>query len=87
MSDIAVWSKEKSVLDAGSIPARSTIRRLMNSTIIWVLSFTVLGAVSEHKEFAKYKTKQECEQALTAAKEEYKDKKQKISGACKPVLK
>ena len=59
----------------------------MNSSIIWVLTFTVLGAVSEHKEFAKYKTKQECEQALIAAKEEYKAKKQKISGACKASLK
>lgn len=59
----------------------------MNSTIIWVLTFTVLGTNAEHKTFAKYNTKQECEQALVAAKEEYKDKKQKISGACKPVLK
>ena len=59
----------------------------MNSTIVWVLTFTVLGANPEHKEFAKYKTKQECEQALVQTKEEYRDKKQKISGACKPVLK
>ena len=59
----------------------------MNSTIVWVLTLTVLGTVSEHKEFAKYKTKQECEQALVQMKEEYKEKKQKISGACKPVLK
>ena len=55
----------------------------MNSTIVWVLTFTILGATPEHKTFAKYKDKQECEQALAAAKEEYKDKKQKISGACK----
>ena len=59
----------------------------MNSSIIWVLTFTVLGTVPEHKEFAKYKTKQECEQALVQVKEEYLAKKQKVSGACKALLK
>ena len=59
----------------------------MNSAIVWVLTFTIIGPVPEHKTFAKYKTKQECEQALAQTKEEYKDKKQKISGACTPVLK
>ena len=59
----------------------------MNSTIVWVLTFTILGATPEHKTFAKYKDKQECEQALIAAKEEYKQKKQRISGTCTPVLK
>ena len=59
----------------------------MNSAIVWVLTFTVLGPIPEHKTFAKYKNKQECEQALAQTKEEYKEKKQKISGTCTPVLK
>ena len=59
----------------------------MNSAIVWVLTFTVLGVNAEHKTFAKYKDKQECEQALIQFKEEYKEKKQKISGTCTPILK
>ena len=59
----------------------------MNSTIVWVLTFTVWGVNPEHKVFAKYKDKQECEQALVQFKQEYKEKKQNISGVCNPVLK
>lgn len=59
----------------------------MNTTIVWVLSFTVLGPVPEHKSFAKYKTKQECEQVLEQTKEEYRLKKKPIVGSCAMVSK
>jgi len=59
----------------------------MNTTIVWMLSFTVLGAVPEHGSFAKYKSKQECEQALEQTKEQYRLKKKPIVGSCVMVVK
>jgi hypothetical protein len=59
----------------------------MNTTIVWVLAFTVVGVNPEHKTFPKYSNKQECEQALVQIKVEYKAKKQNIAGSCTPILK
>jgi hypothetical protein len=59
----------------------------MSTTFIWVLSFTVLGPVPEYKTFAKYQTKQECEQALEQSKAEYKTKKKVIVGSCTLTMK
>jgi hypothetical protein len=59
----------------------------MNTAIVWVLSFTVLGVTPEHKSFAKYKTKQECDQALEQTKLEYKAKKKHIAGSCTLTMK
>ena len=59
----------------------------MNTAIVWVLSITVLGVTPEHKSFAKYKTKQECEQALMQAKEQYRLDKKSIVGSCAMVFK
>ena len=59
----------------------------MSSAIVWVLSFTVLGVIPEHKTFAKYNTKQECEQALVQTREEYKSQKKKIVGSCTMTIK
>lgn len=54
---------------------------------VWVLAITVLGANPEHHYFAKYQSKQECYEALKAAREDYKAKKKNISGSCHLVLK
>ena len=59
----------------------------MNTALIWVLSITVLGPVPEHKTFAKYKTKQECEQALEQSKAEYVTQKKKVSATCTVTMK
>ena len=59
----------------------------MSSAIVWVLSFTVLGVIPEHKTFAKYNTKQECEQALAQIKEEYNNQKKKIAATCTLTIK
>ena len=52
-----------------------------------MLSFTILGATPEHKEFAKYSSKEECERALVETKVEYREKKKQIAGSCKVVMK
>jgi len=54
----------------------------MNSTIVWVLSFTVLGVTPEHGSIAKFPNRQECEQALKAKKEEAVLSKKTLSGSC-----
>jgi len=59
----------------------------MKTAFVWVLSFTILGATPEHKEFAKYSSKEECERTLAEMKKEYQAKKQRIAGSCKLVMK
>ena len=59
----------------------------MKTAFVWVLSFTILGATPEHKEFAKYSSKEECERALVETKAEYREKKKQIAGSCKVVMK
>ena len=54
----------------------------MSRTLIWVLSFSVLGPVPESGELAKYKTQAECEQARAQKHEEYAAKKQRIVASC-----
>ena len=54
---------------------------------VWVLTFTVLGSNPEHQSFDKYKTKQECIQALNSFKEQKKNEGKKIVGECKLTLK
>ena len=41
----------------------------------------------ESKTFAKYNTKQECEQALAQIKEEYNNQKKKIAATCTLTIK
>ena len=59
----------------------------MTRTLIWVLSFSVLGPVPESGELAKYKTQAECEQARAQKREEYAAKKQRIVATCNPSTK
>ena len=59
----------------------------MNTALDWVLSITVLGPIPEHHVFAKYKTKQECEQALEQSKAEYKTKGKTVSASCTVSMK
>lgn len=51
-------------------------------TLIWVLSFSVVGTTPEYGELAKYKSKKECQEALVQKKEEYKEKGKKLFGTC-----
>ncbi len=59
----------------------------MHTAFVWVLTFTVLGSNPEHKTFAKYKDRQECEQALEQIRAEYKTNKKNIAGSCKQIIK
>lgn len=59
----------------------------MKTAFIWVLSISVLGSNPEPKTFAKYTTKQECEQALAQIKEEYNNQKKKIAATCTLTIK
>ena len=54
----------------------------MTRTLIWVLSFSVLGPVPESGELAKYKTQAECEQAKIQKREEYAAQKKRIVASC-----
>ena len=54
----------------------------MSTAIIWVLSFSVIGTTPESGELAKFKTKQECQQALEQKRQEYKEKNKKVAGSC-----
>jgi hypothetical protein len=54
----------------------------MSRTLIWVLSFSVLGPVPEYGEQAKYKTQAECEQAKSQKQEEFRSQNKKIVAAC-----
>ena len=59
----------------------------MTRTLIWVLSFSVLGPVPESGELAKYKTQAECEQAKAQKREEYQAQKKRIVASCHPSTK
>ena len=50
----------------------------MTRTLIWVLSFSVLGPVPESGELAKYKTQAECEQARAQKREEFRAQNKQI---------
>ena len=54
----------------------------MSRTLIWVLSFSVLGPVPEYGEQAKFKTKAECEQARIQKREEFKSQNKQIVATC-----
>ena len=54
----------------------------MSRTLIWVLSWSVLGPVPEHGEQAKYKTQTECEQARIQKREESQAQNKRIVSAC-----
>ena len=54
----------------------------MNRTLIWVLSFSVLGPVPEYGEQAKFKTQAECEQARNQKREEFKSQNKRIVASC-----
>ena len=59
----------------------------MSRTLIWVLSFSVLGPVPESGEQAKFKTQEECEQARVQKREEFKSQNKKIVVRCNPSTK
>jgi hypothetical protein len=59
----------------------------MSRTLIWVLSFSVLGPVPEYGEQAKYKTQEECEQAKAQKQEEFRSQNKKIVVRCNPSTK
>lgn len=54
----------------------------MSRTLIWVLSFTVLGPVPESGEQAKFKTQEDCELARVQKREEYQAQKKRIVATC-----
>jgi hypothetical protein len=54
----------------------------MNRTLIWVLSFSVLGPVPESGEQAKFKTQAECEQARVQKREEFRAQNKQIVATC-----
>jgi hypothetical protein len=54
----------------------------MNRTLIWVLSFSVLGPVPESGEQAKYKTQAECQAALVQKREEFRAQNKQIVASC-----
>ena len=54
----------------------------MSQTLIWVLSWSVLGPVPESGEQAKYKTQAECEQARVQKREEFKSQNKRIVASC-----
>ena len=55
----------------------------MNSPLVWMLTFTMLGSnAPQGGEQAKFKTKQDCLVALEQKKEEYKKQGLKVVGAC-----
>ena len=59
----------------------------MSRTLIWVLSFSVLGPVPESGEQAKFNTQAECEQARTQKQEEFRSQNKKIVARCNPIIK
>ena len=54
----------------------------MSRTLIWVLSFSVLGPVPEYGEQAKFKTQAECEQARVQKREEFRAQNKQIVATC-----
>ena len=59
----------------------------MSRTLIWVLSWSVLGPVPESGEQAKFKTQAECEQARTQKREEFRSQNKRIVASCHPSTK
>jgi len=54
----------------------------MIKELVWVLTFGILGPIPESGTIAKFKTKQECQQALEQKRQEYKEKNKKLVGSC-----
>jgi len=54
----------------------------MSRTLIWVLTWSVLGPAPESGEMAKYKTQQECEQARVQKREEFRAQNKQIVASC-----
>ena len=54
----------------------------MNQTLIWVLTWSVLGPVPESGEQAKFKTQAECEQARDQKREEFRAQNKRIVASC-----
>lgn len=54
----------------------------MSRTLIWVLSWSVLGPVPESGEQAKFKTQAECEQARIQKREEFRAQNKQIVATC-----
>jgi hypothetical protein len=59
----------------------------MSRTLIWVLSWSVLGPVPESGEQAKFKTQAECEQAKAQKREEFKSQNKQIVATCNLITK
>lgn len=59
----------------------------MSRTLIWVLSWSVLGPVPESGEQAKFKTQTECEQARAQKREEFRAQNKQIVATCNPSTK
>ena len=59
----------------------------MSRTLIWVLSWSVLGPVPEYGEQAKFKTQAECEQARVQKREEFRTQNKQIVATCNPNIK
>jgi len=54
----------------------------MSRTLIWVLSFSVLGPVPEYGEQAKFKTQEDCQAALVQKREEFRSQNKRIVASC-----
>jgi hypothetical protein len=54
----------------------------MKQTLIWVLSWSVLGPVPESGEQAKFATRADCELARAQKREEYQAQKKRIVASC-----
>jgi len=54
----------------------------MGRTLIWVLSFSVLGPVPEYGEQAKFKTQEDCKTALVQKREEFRAQNKQIVATC-----
>ena len=54
----------------------------MSQTLIWVLSWSVLGPVPESGEQAKFKTQAECEQSRAQKREEFRAQNKQIVATC-----
>jgi len=54
----------------------------VSRTLIWVLSFSVLGPVPEYGEQAKFKTQEDCRTALVQKREEFRAQNKQIVASC-----
>lgn len=59
----------------------------MKQTLVWVLSWSVLGPVPESGEQAKFATRADCEQARVQKRDEYQERKLRVVTACYPSTK